>query len=86
MQPPVMRDRFAMRAEQEVSVSLEYIASEINLPLSLIKEQAEQLARELRSTEADPRDISAAEELIESTERMSLLVQALVAFSRGEQS
>jgi hypothetical protein len=48
----------------------------------MLKLSAEGLAQQLRATDGDPTDISAAETLIHSAERMSLIVQALLAASR----
>jgi signal transduction histidine kinase len=61
---------------------LELIASELRSPLDLLRLSAEGLAHELRATQGDPTDISAAETLLHSAERMNRIVQELIAASR----
>jgi signal transduction histidine kinase len=57
--------------------SLERVASELQQPLNVIKLSAQGLLRQLQDTRGDPTDISAAEKLIHSVERMNRLVRAL---------
>lgn len=64
--------------------SLELIASELQTPLDLLMMSAEGLAQQLRASDGDPVEISAAESLIHSTEKMRRIVQTLIEVSRGE--
>jgi hypothetical protein len=68
--------------EQVREDPLELIATELRLPLDLIKMSAEGLAQELRETHGDPTDIIAAEALVHSAEKMRRIVQALIQASR----
>ena len=68
--------------EQPWNDPLELIMSELRSPLDLLRLSAEGLAHHLRATQGDPTEICAAETLIHSAERMSLMVQALLAASR----
>ncbi|WP_224248857.1 hypothetical protein [Hyalangium gracile] len=63
--------------------SLELIATKLRLPLSVLKQSAEGLAQQLRDSQGDPTDITAAEDLVHSAERMSQLVQLLIQASRA---
>ena len=82
MQTPMMSGDFAVPEELEWDDSFEFIASEMRLPLSLIRQSAEGLAQQLREMQGDPTDISAAEELAHSAEKMNHIVQALLRISR----
>ncbi|WP_224370670.1 hypothetical protein [Hyalangium versicolor] len=68
--------------EHEWDDSLEFIATQLHLPLSVIRFSAEGLAQQLREASSDPTDISAAESLASSAEKMSRMVQALLQASR----
>ena len=70
--------------EQSLEDSVEVIAAELQTPLVLLKLSAEGLAEQLRKGEADPVEISAAETLIHSTEKMRRIVQALLESVHGE--
>jgi signal transduction histidine kinase len=72
----------ALPEEQNWHDSVELIAAEFDHPLSVIRQSAEDLAQQLRETCSDPTDISAAESLAQSAERMSRMVQALLRASR----
>jgi signal transduction histidine kinase len=82
MQAPMMAGDFALPEAQEWDDSLEFIASEMRLPLSLIRQSAVGLAQQLREMQGDPTDISAAEDLAESADKMNHIVQALIRISR----
>jgi nitrogen fixation/metabolism regulation signal transduction histidine kinase len=58
--------------------SVEIIAAELQTPLDLLQLSAEGLAQHLRESEGDPVEISAAEALVHSAERMRRIVQALI--------
>jgi nitrogen fixation/metabolism regulation signal transduction histidine kinase len=72
-----------LEEEQAFDDSLELIATELRMPLDVIKVSAEGLAQELRATAGDPTDIVAAEALIHSAEKMGRIVQALIQASRA---
>lgn len=72
----------ALPEERTWNDSVELIAAEFNQPLSVIQQSAEDLAQQLREACSDPLDISAAEDLAHSAERMSRMVQALIQASR----
>jgi signal transduction histidine kinase len=72
----------ALPEEQNWNDSVELIAAEFNHPLRVIQQSAEDLAQQLRESCSDPTDISAAENLAHSAERMSRMVQALIQASR----
>jgi hypothetical protein len=82
MQTPMMSDEFVLSEAQECSDPFEFIASEMRAPLGLIRQSAEGLAEQLRELQGEPTDISAAEDLAESAEKMSHIVQALMRISR----
>ncbi|MBN1210923.1 MAG: HAMP domain-containing histidine kinase [Myxococcaceae bacterium] len=64
--------------------SLELLAAELCSPLNVIRLSAEGLVEQLREMHGDACDISAAERLVNSAEKMSRIVQALLEASRGE--
>jgi signal transduction histidine kinase len=72
----------ALPEEQDWNDPVELIAAEFNQPLSVIRQSAEELANQLREACSDPTDISAAEDLAQSAERMSRMVHALIQASR----
>lgn len=82
MQTPMMSDQLALAEELEWQDPFEFVASELKVPLSLIQQSAEGLAEHLREMQGDPTDISAAQELADSAEKMSQIVQALIQISR----
>jgi hypothetical protein len=71
-----------LEEEQSRDDSLEFIATELWMPLDLIKLSAEGLAEELREARGDPTDIIAAEALVHSAEKMRRIVLALIDASR----
>lgn len=64
--------------------SLELVAAELQTPLDLIRSSAEGLAEHLRASAGAPDELAAAETLIQSSEKMHRIVQALIEASRGE--
>ncbi|HVG63858.1 MAG TPA: hypothetical protein VNA24_35160 [Hyalangium sp.] len=70
--------------EQSWDEPLELVASEIQVPLDLIRSSAEGLAEHLRASAGDPDEVAAAETLIQSANKMHRIVQALIEASRGE--
>jgi hypothetical protein len=70
--------------DQSQDDSLELIFSELCSPLDVIKLSAEGLVQQLREEHGDPGDISAAEALIHSAEKMTRIIQALINASSGE--
>lgn len=65
--------------------SAESIAAELQIPVELLKLSAEGLAEELRTHQGDPLEISAAETLVQSAEKMRRIVQALLDALQDEQ-
>jgi len=64
--------------------SVEIIAAELQTPLELLKLSAEGLAEQLREENGDLVEISAAETLVHSAEKMRRIVQALLEAVHGE--
>lgn len=65
--------------------SVELIAAELQIPVELLKLSAEGLAEELRAHQGDALEISAAETLVQSAEKMGRIVQALLDALQAEQ-
>lgn len=82
MDMPVMGAGSSLPEEQAWESSVELIATQLHFPLSVIKLSAEGLARQLREACSDPTNITAAESLAQSAEKMSRMVQALIQASR----
>jgi signal transduction histidine kinase len=72
-----------LRKEPYWDDSVEFIAAELQTPLELLKQSAEGLAEQLREGAGDPYEISAAETLVHSAERMRRIVQALLEAVHG---
>jgi signal transduction histidine kinase len=65
-----------------VDDSFELLATEFCSPLTVLQLSAEGLVQQLRETHGDPSDISAAELLVHSAEKMNRIIQALLQASR----
>jgi prophage DNA circulation protein len=64
--------------------SLELFATELQLPLDLLRMSAAELAEHLRVEAGAPEELAAAETLLQSAEKMHRLVQALIESSRDD--
>ncbi|KFE60617.1 hypothetical protein DB31_5956 [Hyalangium minutum] len=67
------------------NTSAELIATELQIPVELLKLSAEGLVEELRTHPGDPLELSAAETLVHSAEKMRRIVQALLDALQAEQ-
>jgi hypothetical protein len=64
--------------------SLELVATELQVPLDLLRMSAAELAEHLRVKAGAPEELAAAETLVQSTEKMQRLIQALIESNRGD--